>query len=449
MKTLITAFLLCCCCTTAQAQEHAVDRYLHRAPIATIIASTADGVSDPQDLDFCRVPGREDELWVLNKGNANGGSVVIVYNAGKENQATEYRHDSHAAHFMRNATGIAMAANGNFGTTADILNTVGDNVTTFMGPTLWTSDTSIFARAHQNDWAQGELLGSHSDMQHESPNTMGIAADTGNVYWVFDGYHGYLYRYDFAEPHPYGHDDHSDGIVHEYGVELKRISNLPSHLILEQHGGWLYVVDNGNQRVLRVQTSSGEPGDDLDMINEHLEEYRRVENVQVETVVSGITRMCGIELFDGRLIVSVNNTGEIRIYDVTVPTPTYLGSIYTGEAGIMGVKMGPDSALWYVNRTKDKVVRLIPGEPLSVEGTRGQQVELSLYPNPAHSEIMLDLSHPADEITIVNALGNTVKSVTTSSKSILLDIMDLPNGVYHCLVRSENSQSASRFIISR
>lgn len=448
MRTLVIAALFCCCCSIVFAQEHALDRYLNRSPVLTTIASAADNVSAPQDLDFCRQPGREHELWVINRGDANGGTVVIVYDAGKPTQKTEFRHDSHAGHFMVYPTAIAMGDNGNFGTTGEILNTNGHPTSTFMGPTLWTTDTSVFARANQNNWVQGELLGSHSDMLHESPFSMSIAADTGNVYWVFSGYYNAIMRFDFAEPHGYGEDDHSDGLVLQYDVPVKRVSAMPSHMVLDQASGWLYAIDNGNKRIIRLQTRSGEMGDELPMENETLVEYREVVNSVWETIDSNITRLCGIDLMDGRLIASVNPTGEIRVYNTTTAMPTYMGSINTGEPGIMGVKIGPDSAIWYVNKTKKKVVRLTPGEPSAVADAQGKE-EFGVYPNPAQSEIVIPGSDRAESIAIVNSLGVTVRTVAGTTLSGSVDIRDLPNGVYYCLVHSKGSISTTSFVVSR
>jgi hypothetical protein len=446
MKMSLAAFVLICCCCSASAQQSPIDKYLSSAPQLTIIANATNKLSSPQDLDFCRVPGRENELWILNKGDGNGGSVVIAYDAGTSKQWTEYRHDSHAAHFMRNASGIAMGANGNFGTSADILNTVGNTTTTFMGPSLWDSDTTKFARVNQNDWVDGELLGSHLDMQHESPYTMGIAADTGNVYWVFDGYNKAIYRYDFMIPHGYGEDDHSNGIVREYAVPVKRVSGLPSHLDLDESTGWLYVIDNGNNRILRLQTKSGEITDELFTQNELLEEYSLVEGVQVETIDSGISKLCGIDVFQNRLIASVNSTGEIRMYDISTSTPNYMGSIQTGEAGIMGLKVGPDSAIWYVNRTKNKLVRVTPGEPLAVE-TKDRKSNIVAYPNPATNSLTISLPPVSGELHIFDALGRRVKEIEIASSTISLNVADLPNGVYH--IRSNSHSLSHSFIIER
>lgn len=439
--------LWCCCNTLVFAQNNPIDQYLSKPFSSEIIARSTERLSSPQDLDFCKSPGRENELWVLCKGDANGGFTVTFFDPGTPTQKYQYRRDSHASHFMRSASAIAMADNGNFGTSPEILNTVGSQTSTFMGPTLWNSDTSVYARINQNNWVNGEPLGSHSDMLHQSPYSMGIASDTGDVYWVFDGYHGYIYRYDFEMPHPYGGDDHSDGIIHRMNVKVKRVANLPSHMVLDQQSGWLFVVDNGNKRIIRIDTRSGTVGDEIFTNNETLQEYLQIDNVTWETIDSGLSRPCGIDYFDGRLITSDNGTGEIRVYNTTTEKPTYLGSINTGDAGIMGLKIGPDSAIWYVNKTKNQLVRLSTSAPSLVRDIHPQSNFIaSILPNPAANELTITLTDPSIHFTIIDALGREVAFVNSSDKIFMLDVRTYPNGIYYCVAKNGSAQ-VRQFIV--
>ena len=356
------SFIACASPLFAQSGS-AIDQYLAGSPQITIIGTTADGLGVPQDLKFSPVPSRKNELWVVNYGDYNvGGYMVIFYDAGKATQRSEYRHDSHSAHFMVYPTALAMGSpdSAYFSTIGEALNSVGDNTSTFMGPVLWDSDTTKFARINQNDWVDGLPLGSHIDMLHQSPYSMGIAFDTLNRYWVFDGYHNCLYHYDFNKSHGYGGDNHDDGKILKYKeVKLKRIANLPSHMIVDKSTGWLYIVDNGNKRIVRVDTRSGQLGNMLTAPDENLEQYQEMKGVKFETVDSGFTNLSGIAYLDGRLIVGNYGTGDIRVYNTTTtPKPTYLGTIKTSDAGMTGLTIGPDSTIWYVNRTKNEVIRL-------------------------------------------------------------------------------------------
>ena len=374
---LKTCLLLCCCCCFSNlfAQTgSAVDKYLSNTSKLTIIGSASNNLSVPQDLDFSPIPSRKNELWVINKGDANlGGNIVIFYDAGTPTQHSEYRHDSHSAHFMLYPSAIAMGSkdSGYFGTAGEGLNSNGNTTSTFMGPVLWNSDTSFFARINQNNWVSGQPLGSHLDMLHQSPYSMGIAFDSANSYWVFDGFHNCLFHYNFETSHGYGNDDHSNGEILKYKeVKLKRIASLPSHMIVDKSSGWLYIVDNGNKRIVRVATKSGTLGVPITAPNETLQEYAEMTGVTWQTVDSGFANLSGIDYFDGRLIVGNYGTGDIRVYNTTtIQKPTYLGTIQTGDAGMMGLKIGPDSNIWYVNRTKNQVVKLTPGGVAPVAAT--------------------------------------------------------------------------------
>ena len=78
---------------------------------------------------------------------------------------------------------------------------------------------------------------------------MGIAWEKDNVYWVFDGYHSSITRYDFNEDHGPGGTVHDDGTVSRY-VEgkVKRVANVVSHMEMDRESNLLYVADTGNNR---------------------------------------------------------------------------------------------------------------------------------------------------------------------------------------------------------
>lgn len=126
----------------------------------------------------------------------------------------------------------------------------------FIGPTLWTADPAIYdGSAPSVDWENG----SHLDMVHSTPYCMGIAYDTGNVYWTFNGELGTIDRYDFNRPHVPGHYYHDDARVSRYDFgsdALARLPNVPSNL--EVVGAHLYAADTGNGRLVRFDRALGE-----------------------------------------------------------------------------------------------------------------------------------------------------------------------------------------------
>ena len=98
-------------------------------------------------------------------------------------------------------------------------------------------------------------------MLHNSPNAAGIAWEKDNAYWVFDGMHGSLTRYDFNSDHGPGGTNHRDGIVARF-VEGKvsHEPGVPSHMVYRADTLQLYVADTGNSRIAILETSTGNIG---------------------------------------------------------------------------------------------------------------------------------------------------------------------------------------------
>lgn len=340
--------------------QNFIDKYLTDPLVYTTIGNSTQQVNLPKDLDF---KPNTNELWVGNYGTTSGGSVVIFYNAGETNQTFQYRKDSHSSHFMRFTSAIAMGDNGEWANTSEIQNT-SSPTSTFMGPSLWTSDTNIFAKVFQNAWVNGLPLGSHLDMLHQSPFAMGIAHDSAKQYWVFDGHNGNLCKYDYVIDHSPGYDNHSAGKIWRYtDITLTRTPGIPGHMVLDKNTGWLYIVDTGTNRLIRVNTNTGTVVGPLTVpstANEPLAGYWAVNGAVVEVVATYTSQHCGVDHFNDRLVVTDYSNGNIHIYNTSTPSPTLLGTITTGQPGIMGVKIGPDGKIWYVNNTLNRVVRIDP-----------------------------------------------------------------------------------------
>lgn len=357
MKLLYTPIALALLAVPAMGQS-VIDRYLSGSPTYTDIVDIGDTVYQPRDLGF---KPNTNELWVMNRGmDSNGGSFVLVHNAGMPSQVSQFRKDSHSGHFMTYASAMAWSDNGDWAAVSEVQNTASPT-STFMGPALWLGDLNIFARVFQNNWVSGYPLGSHTDMLHQSPFAMGIAADSAKVYWVMDGHFGNIVRYDFVADHGPGYDDHSAGKIWRYtDVPVSRVAGVPSHMEIDHVNRWLYFIDGGSKTIKRLNMESGSETGNLSVPStspEPLAGYKRVEGATVETIATWTTQPCGLAYADGRLLVSDYTTGDIKIYDVT-GTPALLGTIATGQAGIMGLEVGHDGSIWFVNYPQNKVVRI-------------------------------------------------------------------------------------------
>ena len=355
-----------------------------------VIASYLDNLDDPRDLEFH--PGRANELWIANRAT---DTITIVHNTGLENQTSEHRVDSNRNHFLEEVSAISFGAyhpefDYQWGSAQESRNTYNGqgNPNNFMGPALWPSSLSHFARENQN--TGNGLLGSHIDMLHESPNGMGIAHDVDNVYWYNDGYYGELVRYDFQGDHDTGEHDHSDGIIQRYtDVQINRLAGVPGHMVLDKDSGVLYIADPAANRVLWVNTDDASVTKTNIMNDasrlEPLMEYSRITGVEWGVLATGLNRPTGIALHDGQLFVSQYGNGQITAYELATngKSGTFLNEIQTSATTIMGIEVGPNGHLYYVDNGKDEVVRIDPYLDEDADGVRDTLDNCPAVANPA------------------------------------------------------------------
>jgi sugar lactone lactonase YvrE len=154
-------------------------------------------------------------------------------------------------------------------------------------------------------------------MLHNSPLAVGIAWEKDNVYWVFDGYHHSITRYDFASDHGPGGSDHSDGYIARH-VEGKVLSvrGVSSHMEIDVAEKKLYIADTGNHRIAVLDLSAPMPagpsyGPDYDGCVQY-----RVNNTPFATFVDfNLKKPSGLALHDGLIYVSDNETSQVYAYD--------------------------------------------------------------------------------------------------------------------------------------
>jgi len=387
--------------------------------VSVVQGTESDGLFKPRDLDFHTLPNRTNELWVINENSASfdlnfGGSTVTYYNAGLDNQWADYRKDSYSGHFMHTASAVSFSDNGGFANTLDVQDANGNPNGYFSGCTLWDSDTSVYARINQN----GPLLGSHWDMVHQSPFSVGIAAETENIYWLFDGYHSTVAKYNFQEPHPdheHGGEDHSDGVVYRYDeIEIERVNGLSSHMVLDNENGHLYICDTGNQRIIKMNTNTGSINYSLTPYGENIEGYYSMIGAQYETIIdSGLVLPTGIDIFENYLLVSDYSNGDIVFYDLEqLGINQELKRLKTDrENDLMSIKVGPDGTIWYVGTNTNELVQIVP----PINGDLNGDSALTL------ADMVLILSH----IVGSNLLEAEYEFIADINSDNQIDIYDL------------------------
>jgi len=327
----------------------------------TEILGSNSGLKTPRALQFN--PKKATELWIVNRDSEG---AVIVQDAGSANPKTESRSDVFAAHFMAKVSSMAFGENGLWATCHESRNeNAGD--TDFMGPTLWSADLSIFAKVNQNlgngqicgPGSDNRLQGSHMDMLHQSPECMGIAHESGNAYWVFDGLNGNVVRYDFVKDHGPGNTDHSDGRLQRYReVKVKRVIGIASHMMIDKSSGWLYIANTGEGKIIRVDTKSGNKGGAIQSQSEPLAEYVGMQGTKFEEFAAGLKQPSGLVVAGQKVFVSDYASSEIIAYDIA--TKKELARVSTQAQGIMGLAYGPDNKIWYVDAKANRVFRLDP-----------------------------------------------------------------------------------------
>lgn len=62
--------------------------------------------------------------------------------------------------------------------------------------------------------------------------------------------------------------------------------------------------------------------------------------------------------------------------------------------------------------------------------TPSESIELSLYPNPTNTNCKISSSHPIDELKVYNMIGELVFENQMPDTNPILDISDLPSGMY-------------------
>ena len=389
-----------------------------------VIVNSSNQIDQPRDLDF----HPNGDLWITNTGTENsGGSTVKVINPAMASQSSLWEQDGNAWHFMSLPSAIAFSDNGNFATSTSVLD-ANHGGNQFTGPTLWSSDPLIYAK----DAGPG-TNGSHLDMLHASPYSMGIASEKDNIFWVYDDYSNDIVRYDFAADHGPGNSDHDDGELIRYqGMGLSAINHdIVNHLVLDDEKKWLYFVDGGNQRILRLDITTGTatnaPSSFLQQ--EVLASYQKMNAFDwQEVVTTGLIQPAGIDIIGNSLVVTDHSNGDIVFYDVNSIPALEIGRIQTNEPGIMGAVIGPNGKLWYANANLNKVVKIEPSTVIISDVEESQFVLNGnrIFPNPVSNT--LHFTKNATFVAVFDINGKLILSANNNINAIDVSMFD--EGVY-------------------
>ncbi|HEV3193456.1 MAG TPA: hypothetical protein VGY54_23270 [Polyangiaceae bacterium] len=330
----------------------------HAVPASQIhvISTQANGLNAPTDLAFNpRVP---DQLWVTNHADH---SMVIVQHMGTATQSSSKRTgtDDDGGHFLAKPAALAFGAPGRLATAEDE-NQITQPTTpgSFMGPTFWSSDVNIFDGG----------MASHYGMLHNSPLSVGIAWDHDNVYWVFDGTHSSLTRYDFHAGHPLGGTDHSNGEVARFVEgQVARVAGNVSHLKVDHDTHLLYVADTGNSRIAVLDTTTGTRGAPISPNFDGDLQYE-MTGATLATLVdgsaAGLQRPSGLALEQHVLFVTDSASSRIYAFDLQGRPLDWLDlSPQVQPGGLMGLTVDAAGNIFLVDNIGNQVLEITAPSP--------------------------------------------------------------------------------------
>ncbi len=421
--------------------------YLAEEPLVTTVANSDQDILVPRDLSFHPGSARN-QLWVINKDTEeSGGSTVTFYDAGESGGTHEWRKDVNSWHFMSLPTGIAMGDNDCFATSPGVFDANHNGGDPFTGPSLWSADTAIYCRFYGG-------LGSHLDMLHRNPVSQGIAHDYWNRYWVVDGYVGDVVMNDFRGDHGPGNDYHGNGIIRRYSeftITRDPADHIVSHNVMDKATGWLYVVDHGGQRVLRMNVNSGTvSGPATQWDYEPVVEYTTVTGYEWEAIITeGLVEPAGIEIVGSHLYVSDHANGDIIIYDLSGGPVVEMGRIHTNAPGLMGITVGPDGRIWGVNATTHELLRMDPQEPSGI--STANTVILRCWPNPANDRLIVECpAGPYDNSIYLlrDAGGRVVETGRLPARIGTISTEEIPAGAYSIEVHTGDHRMTTKVLIA-
>ena len=309
------------------------------------------------DLDFH--PERTDELWVVGYGD---DSLHIGTGIGTDTVAFKRLVDPAAEHFMHKPPAIAMGTPGLVGPCGD--NDNGQNATgsdgranLFMGPALFSTDRTILGKKTSGG------LGSHVDMLHNTPMCRGIAHANANVFWVFNAFDSSIDEYNFNKTHEPGGDDHSDGEIYRFaaGKVKGATDGTPSHVFFDADDGFLYIADTGHARVVRLDTTAGTKGAELDRQPEPLKADAMMTGTDVEEIVAAgtLTKPSGLEVHGGLVYVTDTATSTFNVFDKTGAAIRSLATDLPAGS-LAGFTFGPDGKIYFTDKLTGRVLRIDP-----------------------------------------------------------------------------------------
>jgi DNA-binding beta-propeller fold protein YncE len=171
-----------------------------------------------------------------------------------------------------------------------------------------------------------------------------------------------------------------------------------------------------------------------------MSEYVTITGYTWENVVTtGLQDPAGIVINGNSMVVTDHQTNEIIFYDISSIPATEIRRVSANSQGIMGITIGPDGLLYYVDNAGNKVIRLNPFEnPLSI--VENLQNDIQLFPNPSKGLLGFTSSSVSEDVNIEIYSLDGKKLTNFETESGKLINTGLSAGCY--ILKIQNKQGA-------
>ena len=141
------------------------------------------------------------------------------------------------------------------------------------------------------------------------------------------------------------------------------------------------------------------------------------------------------------------------MYDISTATPSLLTTINTGATGLMGLKIGHDGRIWYVDAEANTVNKInVTAVIDTATSILDQELAwmVSVYPNPTTDRVNVILpseNYSEFEINIYNALGARIAGyLRIQENELSINLSNFETGVYFLEVKTESSKTVKKIV---
>ncbi len=310
----------------------------------TVVADASHDLVQPRDLAFD--PDAPEHLWVVDR---HDDAMVVLTNPGTSGMAHWRSAGLERSHWLAKPSAIAFGSPGYVATAHD---SDGDpqgaqDPSMAMGPTLWPSSLSDFDGGRP----------SHLDMVHDPALMQGIAWERDLVYWIHDGWNRCLTRMDFVEPHEPGGTYHGDATVDRFVCgAVGYLEDVPAHMEWDADQALLWFADPDRGTVSTLDVSGATPEQTIDGADEALRQEWSGATLTAVLAGDPLVQPSGLALYGDLILVSDVSTGFLLAFRRDGTLADWLDT-ELGAGALAGITVGPDGALWVVDRASARVLR--------------------------------------------------------------------------------------------